>query len=191
MKDLAIGDEVQVVWPDGSLGFEDIYLFTHKDSQEITRYLRIKLESDQSLTLSPRHFVPVQGSRSERWANHSLKAADEIKVGELIWNRTETGVIRLAAVAAIEEVKEAGVFNPLTFSGTIVVDGVAASVHSDWFLDGLVSVSVQDRVYQALFAPLRLIYRVIGPAWARRIAEDWGVVDFVREKTMRQIQMLA
>lgn len=28
-----------------------------------------------------------------------------------------------------------GLYNPLTLSGTIIVDGVVASVHSDWFLD--------------------------------------------------------
>lgn len=34
-------------------------------------------------------------------------------------------------------VKSKGVFNPLTRSGTIVIDNVIASVHSRWFLDDL------------------------------------------------------
>ena len=28
-----------------------------------------------------------------------------------------------------------GLYNPLTLSGTILVNGMVASVHSDWFLD--------------------------------------------------------
>ena len=30
-----------------------------------------------------------------------------------------------------------GLYTPFTFGGTIVVDDVVASVHSDWFLDPL------------------------------------------------------
>jgi len=82
-------------------------------------------------------------------------------------------------------VSETGIFNPLTLCGTIVVNDVASSAHSDWFLHGLVSVPVEERIYQALFAPVRLIYRLIGPAWTHRIVEQWGVVDFLRQKTGR------
>lgn len=32
-----------------------------------------------------------------------------------------------------------GLFNPFTLSGTIVVNGVVASVHSEWLLDDLVT----------------------------------------------------
>lgn len=31
--------------------------------------------------------------------------------------------------------KYVGLFNPLTLSGTIIVNGAVASVHSEWFLD--------------------------------------------------------
>lgn len=31
----------------------------------------------------------------------------------------------------------AGLYAPFTLDGTIIVDGVLASVHSDWFLDGI------------------------------------------------------
>lgn len=34
-------------------------------------------------------------------------------------------------------VKNVGLFNPLTLSGTIIVNGAAASVHSEWFLDSV------------------------------------------------------
>ena len=42
-----------------------------------------------------------------------------------------------ATCAATSTVVERGLFNPFTLGGTIVVDNVVASVHSDWFLDPL------------------------------------------------------
>ena len=38
-----------------------------------------------------------------------------------------------------------GLYNPFTLQGTIVVDDVVASVHSEWFLDDLFdSIGVTD-----------------------------------------------
>ena len=33
--------------------------------------------------------------------------------------------------------KNVGLFNPLTLSGTIIVNGAVSSVHSEWFLDSV------------------------------------------------------
>jgi hypothetical protein len=41
----------------------------------------------------------------------------------------------LHVVANITTERHAGLFNPFTASGTIVVDGVVASVQSKWFAD--------------------------------------------------------
>ena len=64
-----------------------------------------------------------------------------------------------------------GAFNPLTMNGTIVVDGVVASAHSDWFLDGIVSADTQIKVYQTILAPVRLAYQVLGPERMETVTE--------------------
>mgnify|MGYP003312984875 CR=1 FL=1 len=47
--------------------------------------------------------------------------------------------IKNDVVANATNVVAEGLYNPYTLSGTIVVDGVLASCHSSWILDGLVA----------------------------------------------------
>jgi MYXO-CTERM domain-containing protein len=111
------------------------------------------------------------------------KGANEIAVGDIVWSRTDDGRMVPDEVAAVRTTVAVGAYNPLTMNGTIVVDGVVASAHSDWFLDGIVSADTQTKVYQAILAPVRVAYRALGPARMETITEGWGVVDFVREVT--------
>jgi hypothetical protein len=50
-------------------------------------------------------------------------------------------------------------------AGITVVDGVVASCHSSWVLDGAFKAMGVEvpRGYQAAFAPVRLAYRLLGP----------------------------
>src|SRR4030095_9137871 len=114
------------------------------------------LASGRMLTLSPRHFVPTAPDPQQvSWRSRVLKGADEIRNGDVLWVQGDDGTMVAASVAGVTTRVEVGAFNPLSRSGTIVVDGVVASAHSDWFLDGIASADVQGAVYQALFAPIR------------------------------------
>jgi hypothetical protein len=104
----------------------------------------LTLASGRALTLSPRHFIPVAAGADDAWDARVAKGADEVRVGDFVWSA-------------------AGAYNPLTLNGTIVVDGVVASAHSDWFLDGVVPADTPARVYQAILAPVRVAYRAMGP----------------------------
>jgi MYXO-CTERM domain-containing protein len=183
MRDVRLGDRIMVARADGSLGYEEVYLNTHKDSVSSTPYVELALASGRSLTLSPRHFIPVAAGPASSWADHVAKGANEIAVGDIVWSRADDGRMAPDEVAAVRTTVAVGAYNPLTMNGTIVVDGVVASAHSDWFLDGIVSADAQTKVYQAILAPVRLAYRALGPARMETITEGWGVVDFVREAT--------
>lgn len=191
MRDLGIGDRVEVMREDGTLGFEAIYLFTHNDREADGRFVALRLASGETLAATARHFVPI-GTPGATWSNHQLIAFDEVRPGHCVWTRGELGRPRLVEVVEVVARRDQGLFNPLTPSGTIVVEGVVASAHSDWFLDGFASPQVQGRVYQAMFAPVRGLYRVLGPKLAITIAEDWGVVERLREgSTALQRRVLA
>lgn len=190
MRDVVVGDRVQVIKHDGSVGYDDVYMFTHRDPSVVSSYYRVKLDSGQVLTLSPRHFLPVSRG-NESWSSRVLIGANELAVGDRLWNRDGTGNLAIATVAAVDTLSMAGAYNPQTGAGTIVVNGAVASVHSDWFLDGIVSAEVQGSVYQAIFAPVRGIYALIGPSGVRYITEDLGVVDFVRDHGIAASVILA
>lgn len=190
MRDLVIGDRVQVVRADGSIAYEDVYLMTHKDTSKVSPYLRIMLSTGKTLTLSPRHFVPTVQGNDASWDARVLLGANEIKSGDTIWYQDATGAMALAVVSQVARMAGVGAFNPLTASGTIVVDGVVASAHSDWFLEGIVSADAQGKVYQAIMAPVRGIYSVIGPQRMRTVTEEFGVVDFVRDNGLVALLIL-
>jgi hypothetical protein len=183
VADVRIGDRVQVAHADGSVGFEDVYLLTHKDAAITRTYVRLTLDSGRSLVLSPRHFIPLAGNGSTLWDDRVVVGANEVRIGDRVWYVADDGSRQIARVSATTAEAAVGAFNPLTMQGTIVVDGVVASAHSDWFLDGYVAADTQAAVYQAILAPVRGIYRIIGPAWTRTIAEDLGVVDMARAGT--------
>ena len=69
------------------------------------------------------------------------------------WTRTGTWLCR---VVGKEHVRKQGLFNPYTFASTIVVNGVAASTHSEWALDGVFDMvgrpDLLPTVYEVLLA---------------------------------------
>jgi hypothetical protein len=59
-----------------------------------------------------------------------------------------------------------GVYNPFTLGGTIIVNGVVASSHSDWFLDSVFEAMGVTHwlpaAYQLILLPARVLYTVVG-----------------------------
>jgi hypothetical protein len=183
MPDVRLGDRVLVARTDGGLGFEDVYLNTHKDHVSAAPYIELTLASGRPLSLSPRHFIPVAAGPDSAWADHVAKGGDEIAAGDHVWSRSAAGRMELDRVTAARTKVAVGAFNPLTMNGTIVVDGVVASAHSDWLLDGIVSADTQTKVYQAILALVRVAYQVQGPQRMETVTESWGVVEAVRTAT--------
>jgi hypothetical protein len=86
--------------------------------------------------------------------------------------------VTIAVVESVAPDSAQGLFNPYTLNGRIVVDGVVASAHSSSALDGVfeaLGISIPSG-YQAVFAPLRLLYRALGADFMR-----WAhpLVDYV------------
>lgn len=92
------------------------------------------------------------------------KRAQDVRVGDRMW-ATEGSSASLVevVVTSISEVQKQGLYNPYTMGGTIVVNGVVASTHSEWFLDNafeLLALPLHwlPAVYQAILWPVRMLY---------------------------------
>jgi len=138
-------------------------------------FVKLETASGAVLRLTADHhlFVTRDGERLEIPSSKTL-------VGDLVHVAGRHGASELEAIASKSLVAGTGLFNPYTLSGSIVVDGVAASCHSSWALDGLfelTGISVPDG-YQAAFAPVRAMYRVLG---ADRMAAIEFIIDAVAE----------
>ncbi|KAL2644051.1 hypothetical protein R1flu_011638 [Riccia fluitans] len=69
-------------------------------------------------------------------------------------------------VTGVTTVRKEGLYNPFTLSGTIMVNGLAASSHSDWFLDqtfDFLGLTHQlPDAYQIVLSPARALYYLLG-----------------------------
>ena len=150
ISSLKIGDKVLAARPDGSTFFDDIYMFGHKDATAASSFVKLETDGGAVLRLTADHhlFVTRAGQRLEIPSSEAL-------VGDLVHVAGLPGASQPEAIASKSLVAGTGLFNPYTMSGSIVVDGVAASCHSSSALDRvfeLVSVSVPVG-YQIAFAP--------------------------------------
>lgn len=84
-------------------------------------------------------------------------------------------------------VMKTGLFNPFTLNGTLVVNGVVASAHSDWFLDSATPGSLRQHLpatYQALMWPARKLFNMVGPDAARDFDDQYDVSELASDGSM-------
>ena len=141
-------------------GFSEVYLLGHADNESVAEYLRLTTDNGTSIRLSKEHFIESNGRYVYA---KDVKKGDRLAYGE--------------RVIGIEKEKANGLWNPFTIAGTIVVDGVLASCHSDWFLESLPewmrpSASRIPEIYQTVMAPARKIYER-NKAWVKRFTESF------------------
>ena len=176
MSDLRLGDKVLSVRPDGSTFFDEVYMFGHKDSTTISPFVHLAADDGSTLRLTADHYVHVeQGPGS--W---SAIPASQTKVGDVVRVLQGRSVLVTQRIVSKSIVMERGLFNPYTLGGSIVVDGVLASCHSSSALDGVfiwLGIPIVEG-YQVAFAPIRALYRLLGP---ERMASLEFVIDAVAE----------
>jgi len=165
MEQLQIGDSV--LTQDGT--FSEVYVMSHQNPDVVGQFVSIKLANQQHLDATAKHFVFVSpkcdGSVQQVYAS-------SVKEGMCMFSRyAETGE-QLQRVKEVSVREKRGIYNPFTLSGSIVVNGVVASSHSDWFLDDIAAkygwTSMLPAIYQAVLMPARGLYHVVGAEVARR-----------------------
>jgi hypothetical protein len=179
MSELRMGDKVLSVRSDGSTFFDEIYMFGHKDERSKVEFVLLETDGGAALRLTQDHYLHVQRPNSAAW---SVIPASAAKVGDvvLVLRSGQINTTLSHRIVSKSTVMDRGLFNPYTMHGSILVDGVLASCHSSFALDGLFSLLGVPIAhgYQLVFAPIRALYRFLGPV---RMASMEFIIDAVAE----------
>lgn len=138
MRELRVSDHVAV----GNGQYSPVFGFSHRDPTAIASFVSLQLQSGTRLRVTRTHYV---------YANGRAVLARDVRVGDWmrLMNATESRVIAVNASCP----QRAGLFNPQTLHGDIVVDGVVVSTFTAALLKGAA---------HPLLTPLRAVYRTCG-----------------------------
>lgn len=134
MSDLVIGDVVQV----SATEYSPVFMFTHKLAHVVNSFVELRTASGHRLPATPGHFVYINGA---------LAPAHTIRVGDLV--TVDSG--GHSEVIEVSRAKHAGLYNPQTIHGDLVVNGVLSSTYT---------TAVEPVVAHSILAPLRGAYRL-------------------------------
>jgi hypothetical protein len=113
MENLSVGDNVLVK----SGSYSEIFMFSHRLAATNSDFVKITTVSGHSLMLTPNHYLYV---------NSKLAVASVVKVGDSL----TLGDGSSALVTKVAHEWAAGLYNPHTMDGDIVVDGILTSTYT-------------------------------------------------------------
>jgi hypothetical protein len=121
-------------------------MFSHKAPGGAHDFLRLTTASGASVRLTPGHLLPVNGA---------LATARSAVVGDVVSVAGAGGApVADEAVVDVRRERAAGLFNPHTAHGSIVVDGVVCSTYTEAVPAWL--------AHHVLLAPCRAAWRLLG-----------------------------
>lgn len=127
IADLKVGDRVLAVGDDGQIITTPVLRRTYDEVAAVHTFLRFRMESGATLEVTPRHYV-FASACCHFHATAGPKFADEARVGESMFVvNPVTGKAEAEKIVAIETVAKEGAINVHTVTGTIIVNGVAAT----------------------------------------------------------------
>jgi hypothetical protein len=151
--------------------FSDFYFMAHRAPYDLVEYAHL-VTANATLRASVGHYLPV--SRGGCDAPPQTLGAGAVVPGDGIWTLAEAGrTLFCARVLTAERALVVGAYNPFTLSGTIVVDGVLASVYAvapaAWSIERVLRLvlppdsvaRIAPSVYHAAFWPIRALYRAM------------------------------
>ena len=135
MHQLHIGDHVLLA--DGT--FSPVFMFSHRQTKGTYPFITLKT-SIHNITLTKGHYV---------YTDAGLMAASNVTTSHSL----EISRGRYERVVGVQKTTYQGLYNPHTFGGEMLVDGVRVSVYTQ---------AVEPVVAMALLAPLRAMFSAIG-----------------------------
>jgi hypothetical protein len=141
VSELQIGEEVKVMQHDNTVGWSPVIGWCHKDIEQDASFLELMTSTQQTITLSPDHLLPVvrNGKKHRSLRHHEVDGAEYMKAGEVVQGDSVLQVTTTASgeerfqcvpVTSARTIESRGIFAPLTMTGTVVVDNIAASCYA-------------------------------------------------------------
>lgn len=154
---VAVGDELRVAAGAGAEAWSRVYMFSHRLLGGDRPFVQLTTASGAVLTATASHLV---------YASGALVPAGVVAVGDALEVvDAATGQAVSSPVVAARRVVRAGLVNPHTLHGDLVVDGVRAST---W------TTAVAPGVASALLAPARAVWRLGGVDPSGGVLEGGG-----------------
>jgi hypothetical protein len=176
LSDLNIGDSVQSVDVNGKLAISKIILDLDTLPDDIGDFLRIRTNTNQSITISPGHLIYRKQGNCEKvnkeeeiipqntfcddkmdnlmskntnendFSSFDLVFASHVKIGDLVLAYNGGQDIFPSEVISVELLHLKGIYSPLTTQGNIIVDDIVASCYADFD---------SHEIQHLMFAPFR------------------------------------
>lgn len=130
MDALSVGDMVKV----GPTEFSRVFMFTHKMADVTQKFVTLSTASGAELSLTAGHFI---------YANGALVAAKNVQIGDVLTlgNGDSTSVVSVASKT------DAGLYNPQTVNGNVIVDSIMSSTYT---------TAVEPSFAHVVLAPFRM-----------------------------------
>lgn len=154
LTELRIGDKVLTMDSDDQLKFSEVFMFLHRDEHLRREFIRIETENGYSVTATPSHLIytwRTNGSNAiDSTDSADFRFADHIRVGDYVLVNVNN-TLEPRRVKQITREMHEGVFAPLTYDGTIVVNSIAASCYA---------LVPKHTLAHAIFMPMRSLHRI-------------------------------
>jgi len=142
--------KVQSLNDNNEFEFSPVEWWVHADPHQELDFYSLATESGHKLKLSDRHMIYV--TPCEQPGQRTPKFAQNVQIGECVFVENPEGQLIASPVVSADQIRMTGAYSPITATGSIVVDGVAASVYST-----IENESLQKLLFSYLIAAKNLI----------------------------------
>lgn len=169
LSQLRIGDQILAMDNDGQLRFSEVYMFLDRDDQIRREFVRIETENGQTITVTPSHLIYTWRTTNALLASNTLittttsdtadfRFADLVRIGDFVLVNVNSTLEPRRVTKLTREIHR-GVYAPLTYDGTIIVNSIAASCYA---------LIEKHSLAHTAFMPMRSLHR---------IEEMFGMID--------------
>lgn len=135
LNELRIGDQVLSMDSNGQLKYSEVYMFLDRDEKQKREFIRIETDGGHSITATPSHLIytwqtsAAHATDTTTTDTANFRFAELIEIGDFVLVNVN-GTLEPRRVQTIHTELHRGVYAPLTYDGTIVVNSIAASCYA-------------------------------------------------------------